>query len=243
MAIYFYPPESNDLTPHPFAACWSAMEPKAFEAFCADVAVRGVRTAIVVTRDGQILDGVTRWRASRQVGRECPAQEFDGDDADAMAFVLSANLHRRHLQTKKALAETVAAMYFAENPDESTHPTNESVAVALGMTTRTYQSAKAVVRERLGLDPPPGGRPATVTDRDGGVTPRDPRVTGGDSHDPMVLELDDDGPNGWADYAISFVLSKARDAGLSSVEAGAIPCRVKNADMRGMTARALRGAA
>ena len=239
MAIYFYPPDADDLTPHPFAACWSAMEPKAFEAFCADVAVRGVRTAIVVTRDGKILDGVTRWRASRQVGRECPAQEFDGDDADALSFVLSANLHRRHLQTKRALAETVAAMYFAENPDEASHPTNESVAVALGMTTRTYQSAKAVVRERLGLDPPPGGRPATVTDRDSDVTPRDPRVTGGDSHDPMFLELADDSGHGWSEYPLAFVLAKARAAEMTPDEAGAIPIRIQNGVLRNMTGAVL----
>jgi hypothetical protein len=44
---------------------------------------------------GKILDGRNRWRACSQLGIDATTREFVGDDP--VGFVLSSNLHRRHL--------------------------------------------------------------------------------------------------------------------------------------------------
>jgi hypothetical protein len=48
-----------------------------------------------VLLDGMVLDGWHRYLACAKAGVEFKAMNFDG--ADPVAFVISRNLHRRHL--------------------------------------------------------------------------------------------------------------------------------------------------
>ena len=82
------------LEPHPFADVFPILDGEAFNALEKDIEARGQQEPIVVY-EGKILDGRNRYRACQILGREPEVREFAGDDA--MGFVLSANLHRRHL--------------------------------------------------------------------------------------------------------------------------------------------------
>jgi N6-adenosine-specific RNA methylase IME4/ParB-like chromosome segregation protein Spo0J len=86
------------LTFHPLVEIFPQMEKCAFAAFVADVKENGVREPIVIHK-GQILDGRNRWLACQRLGIECPRREYDGKESAKalLAFVLSANLQRRHL--------------------------------------------------------------------------------------------------------------------------------------------------
>jgi hypothetical protein len=82
---------------HPIAEVFPMLDDASFEQLCADIAAVGLQRQLVVWR-GELIDGRNRMRALIQLGRDpgeyCRAL---ADDADPVAFALSANLHRRHL--------------------------------------------------------------------------------------------------------------------------------------------------
>ena len=49
----------------------------------------------IVTYEGKILDGRSRYSACLMAGVEPVFEEYDGDDA--LQYVITKNLHRRHL--------------------------------------------------------------------------------------------------------------------------------------------------
>jgi hypothetical protein len=65
-----------------------------FKAFANDIKERGQQEPATLL-DGKILEGRNRYRACQKLGIELKVKQFDGDDP--LAFVISANLHRRHL--------------------------------------------------------------------------------------------------------------------------------------------------
>jgi ParB-like chromosome segregation protein Spo0J len=90
---------------HPFADILPLLEGEAFNALVANIRAKGLMEPITI-HQGMILDGRNRWKACKAAGVEPQFLEFDGDDP--LAFVLSMNLHRRHL------SEAQRAMVAAE---------------------------------------------------------------------------------------------------------------------------------
>lgn len=92
---------------HPAADLFPMMDAKAFAELKADIDANGVRECITLF-DGRLIDGRNRYKAMRELGIDpaCHAAELEECD-DPISFVLSLNLHRRHLnETQRA---TVAA--------------------------------------------------------------------------------------------------------------------------------------
>ena len=82
------------MKPHPYADILPLLEGEAFDALVADIRANGLMEPITVYQD-MVLDGRNRLRACTAAGVEPEFWEFNGDDP--LAFVLSLNLHRRHL--------------------------------------------------------------------------------------------------------------------------------------------------
>ncbi len=64
-----------------------------------NIETHGVREPIWVDRKGRLLDGRHRKQACNDLDMECPQRVYEGDDP--VAFVVSMNLHRRHLTTQE----------------------------------------------------------------------------------------------------------------------------------------------
>ena len=87
---------------HPLADIFPLISGAEFDALRDDIAAHGVREPVVLF-EGAILDGRNRYRASKAAGVDCPMTEYRGDDA--AAFVVSLNIHRRHLtESQRAMA-------------------------------------------------------------------------------------------------------------------------------------------
>jgi len=84
---------------HPAAELFPLMQGADFAELVADMAEHGQREEIV-TYDGLILDGRNRYRACQELGLAPVYREWDGV-GDPVAYVLSMNLHRRHLTSSQ----------------------------------------------------------------------------------------------------------------------------------------------
>ncbi|WP_434107666.1 ParB/RepB/Spo0J family partition protein [Paraburkholderia caffeinilytica] len=91
---------------HPLCALFPRLAPVDFDVLRTDIAAHGLRQPIV-TFDGMILDGGNRYRACIEAGIE-PVTMPLGDD-DPLAYVLSANLRRRHLSPGQQATIVAAA--------------------------------------------------------------------------------------------------------------------------------------
>lgn len=81
---------------HPLSTIFPAMSDAAFGELRADIAANGLHQPIVLFQD-QVLDGWHRYLACTQTGTELATYAFEGDEAAARKYVVSANLLRRHL--------------------------------------------------------------------------------------------------------------------------------------------------
>jgi Domain of unknown function DUF29 len=135
---------------HPLCDLFPAMESQEFAGLVLDIKTRGLQMPIVKMGD-LILDGRHRYRACREADVEPQYEEYTG--ADPLAYVISVNLHRRHLnESQRAMvAATLATMGHGgdrRSDQAAILPLVSQAAAAsmLGVSERLLRSAK-VVRE------------------------------------------------------------------------------------------------
>ena len=96
---------------HPLCTLFPRVEGVEFDALVSDIRANGLRQPIVL-HGGMILDGGNRYRACQKAGVEPEFIDFDGDNI--VSFVLSANLHRRHLSAGQQAAIVASAQDWAK---------------------------------------------------------------------------------------------------------------------------------
>src|SRR5919108_3899676 len=99
----------TEFATHPLAEIFPLIDEDSFVALKNDIAAHGLHEPIWLY-EGQILDGRNRYRACRELGRDCPTRPCTGDDP--LGFMLSMNLQRRHLnESQRAMvAAKIATM-------------------------------------------------------------------------------------------------------------------------------------
>jgi ParB-like chromosome segregation protein Spo0J len=115
---------------HPLAQIFPEIEGSAFEALVEDIKERRQQEPAWLY-EGKILDGKNRYRACEQLGVELKVREFIG--SDPVGFVLSANLHRRHLdESQRAMvAGRLANLELGANQHSKGQGTSIEVAAKL----------------------------------------------------------------------------------------------------------------
>lgn len=91
---------------HPLCVLFPRLVGEPFNILRDDIKANGLRVPIVL-HDGMILDGGNRYRACHEAGVEPTFVTFGGGSLSA--FVLSANLHRRHLSLAQHAAIVASA--------------------------------------------------------------------------------------------------------------------------------------
>jgi ParB-like chromosome segregation protein Spo0J len=84
---------------HPAATIFPLMDDVSFAALKADIEKNGQQKWITFYQ-GKVLDGRNRLRACQELGIDCEGEEIEDDGSgtfDPYQWVLSMNLHRRHL--------------------------------------------------------------------------------------------------------------------------------------------------
>ncbi len=133
---------------HPAADVFPCLEGEPFEALVADIRKNGLRELIVLHPDGRILDGRNRYRACFAAGVEPRFKTWD-EKGSAVAFVVSLNVHRRHLDGSQRgmVAARIATLKQGERADRSIDlsTTQAHAAALLNISVATVKRAREVL--------------------------------------------------------------------------------------------------
>lgn len=137
---------------HPLCTLFPRLSGNEYQTLVDDIRENGLREPITL-HDGMILDGGNRYRACIDAGVTPSFRAFDG--ANIVTFVLSANLHRRHLSPGQQAAIVASAQDWAKaqtvgKPKSGNLAGLDRVqdrAAQSGASDRTQRMADKVVRE------------------------------------------------------------------------------------------------
>ena len=135
---------------HPLCTLFPRIVGSEFDAMVADIKANGQREEIVIF-EGMVLDGGNRLRACLAAGVEPRFKNFDG--GSIVAFVLSANLHRRHMTPGQQAAIVASAQDWSVAQRQGGDGSNqycsrEETGNVAGLHTVADRSAQSGASER-----------------------------------------------------------------------------------------------
>lgn len=136
---------------HPLCTLFPRMSGQEFQSLVDDIKANGQREPIML-HEGMILDGGNRYRACLEAGIEPLFMEFGG--TNIVSYVLSANLHRRHMTPGQQAAIVASAQDWSKaqsvgNPqlrNVAQLDTAADRAAKSGASHRTQQMADKVAK-------------------------------------------------------------------------------------------------
>lgn len=136
---------------HEYASIFPMLSDAELKSLSADIAEKGLLVPIT-TYEGKILDGRNRYRACEMAGVDPTLEEYYG--ADPLAFVVSHNLIRRHLDESQRgmVGGKIATLKNGTNqftkegaPDEAPSFKQREAAKMMNVGRSTVQRARAVI--------------------------------------------------------------------------------------------------
>jgi len=98
---------------HPIANIFPMMSEEETKGLTEDISQNGLKESIWLHPDGRIIDGRNRYNACQQAGVEPVFNTWNGKGS-LVAFVISLNLHRRHLSSIQKAAVGFESLPFLE---------------------------------------------------------------------------------------------------------------------------------
>jgi N6-adenosine-specific RNA methylase IME4 len=139
-------PDQSGIEFHPLANLFPLMHGAEFDELVADIGAQGLREPIVRHED-QILDGRNRYRACLAAGVDPTFTLFREDDP--VAFVISANLRRRHLDESQRAIVAAKLATLGHGGDRSKSPIGDlkqaDAAALLNVGKRSVERAREVL--------------------------------------------------------------------------------------------------
>jgi hypothetical protein len=148
---------------HEVANIFPLMEGEEFNELVQDIRENGLQNPIWL-HEGKIIDGRNRYRACQEAGVEPVTREWDGK-GDLIHFVVSMNLHRRHLnESQRAMVAAKLKPHFEDaaknrqgwKADVSanlrggeTRKSSEDVGKVVNVSPRSVESATKVLKEGI----------------------------------------------------------------------------------------------
>jgi hypothetical protein len=140
---------------HPFADLFPMMSDDAFEELVADMIHWGMREPITLF-EGKVLDGRNRYRALQRIDPTTELNDFAshydkfyGNRDEALAYVVSKNLKRRHLDTSQRAAVAAKLANLRDGQRQvgkfADVPTLSEAAKLLNVSERTVRHARKVL--------------------------------------------------------------------------------------------------
>ena len=134
---------------HPAADIFPLMQGREFNDLVADIRAHGLREPIWLHQDGRLIDGRNRYRACNAANREPRFQTYIGPDESLVGFVISMNLHRRHInESQRAMVAARMANMPPHRPGSSPigELTSQADAAKLfNVGKRSVERAKTVL--------------------------------------------------------------------------------------------------
>jgi ParB-like chromosome segregation protein Spo0J len=142
---------STDRKPHRYADIFPMLPEDELNALAADIKKNGLQEPIVIYNEF-ILDGRNRYAGCKIAEVVPKIKKFTGTDEEALQYVASHNLHRRHLTASQRamIAAKIADMPVGKPVAEKTETTTETPA---GTTQTTSDKPK-----------PPAKKKTTISD-------------------------------------------------------------------------------
>lgn len=131
---------------HPLCTLFPRLAGAEFDALVADIRVNGLSQPIT-THNGMILDGGNRYRACIEAGVEPTFRKFAG--TNVVTFVLSANLHRRHLSAGQQAAIVASAQDWAQAQPASRPKKECNVAPLSTSASRAAESGASLRTQKM----------------------------------------------------------------------------------------------
>ncbi len=138
---------------HPYGQLIPKMKAKQFSDLQASIEANDLQMPIILF-EGKVLDGWNRYTACNNINENQPDravkiryETFEGSPGQAMAFVLNANLNRRHLTEQdriKVALKVRKEMQKLSGDDKPEGRIDEAAAKAAGVSTRTVGRAAKV---------------------------------------------------------------------------------------------------
>lgn len=145
-----------EYTVHPYADLWPLLANNELQMLADDIRTHGLREPIWLHPDGRIVDGRNRFRACALAGVEPSTRTYDGTEDGLLAFLISLNMARRHMdESQRAMvAAKIARLGHGQRADRvdasiEASTSQSDAAILLNVSRSAVQRARKVADEAV----------------------------------------------------------------------------------------------